>query len=102
MSEYGAVHNEQNPQAVVGPPGASDAERSRAVRTVAAHATDAGDLEQLLDMLGLAAGEAREPGSAPDQITRAHREALRAAPRNRRLLASELATVLTSGSSQEH
>ncbi|SNR81948.1 hypothetical protein SAMN06265360_12122 [Haloechinothrix alba] len=94
------MHNEQNPQAVVGPPGTTDAERSRAVRTVAAHATDSGDLEQLLDMLGLTAGEAREPGSAPDQIARAHREALRATPRSRRLPAGELAIVLASGSSQ--
>lgn len=94
------MHNEQNPQAALGPPGASDAERSRAARTVAAHATDSGDLAYLLDMLGLAASEAREPGSAPDQIARARRDALRATPRSRRLPASQLATVLASGSSQ--
>jgi hypothetical protein len=39
-------------------------QRHRAARTVAHHATDAGDLAELLDMLGLTAIEGRVPPAA--------------------------------------
>ncbi|WP_034272002.1 hypothetical protein [Haloechinothrix halophila] len=71
-------------------------ERSRAARVVAAYARDATELTEVLDMLGLAASEAREPGSAPDQVERREHAAARAR-RGRTLLVSEL-TEMFSGS----
>ncbi|MPY99790.1 MAG: hypothetical protein GEU97_17710 [Actinophytocola sp.] len=67
-------------------------ERSRAARVVAAYAHDAAELTELLDMLGLAASEAREPDSAPDPVEqREHAEARER--RGRPLLVSELAEM---------
>lgn len=65
-------------------------QRSRAVWVVAGKAQDAEDLSEVLDMLGLSACEAKEPGSAPDQAVPAQRQ-----PRNHRLTTSELADLLT-------
>lgn len=44
-------------------------QRHRAARTVAAHARDAEDLTELLDMLGLAACDGREPPAEPEERT---------------------------------
>lgn len=42
-------------------------QRHHAVRTVAAHAQSAEDLAELLDMLGLAASDRREPPVEPEE-----------------------------------
>ena len=68
------------------------AERSRAARVTAAYANDAAELVEFLDMLGVAASEAREPGSAPDQVDKRERAEARAR-RSRTLMVSELAEM---------
>ncbi len=76
-------------------------ERSRATRVVAAYARDAAELTELLDMLGLAPSEAREPGSAPDQVERReHAEARER--RGRTLLVSELAEMFSGSDVAAH
>ncbi|GAA5106512.1 hypothetical protein [Haloechinothrix salitolerans] len=74
-------------------------ERSHAVRVVASYARDATELIDLLDMLGLAASEAHEPGSAPDQVERREQAAARGR-RGRPLLVSEL-TEMFAGADVE-
>ncbi len=68
------------------------AERSRATRVVASYARDTAELTKLLDMLGLAASEGREPGSAPDQVEERERAEARER-RGRPLMVSELAEM---------
>lgn len=81
---------EQNLNAAVTVREPTAEERSHAVRAVAGEARDAADLAELLDMLGLAASEARTPGSAPDQLARASRDEELARRRNHRLTVEEL------------
>lgn len=70
-------------------------QRSRAARLIASNARDADDLAYLLDMLGLAACEARDPGSAPDDLEQIRRE--KAARRgDRKLRVTELANLLSN------
>jgi hypothetical protein len=44
-------------------------QRHRAAHAVAAHARDADDLAELLDMLGLSAADGQAPGPADDEPT---------------------------------
>lgn len=64
--------------------------RSRAVWIVAENARDADDLTELLDMLGLSAREAREPGCVSEQPVPAQRQ-----PREPRLNTGDLSDLLT-------
>ncbi|MQA63434.1 MAG: hypothetical protein GEU86_18540 [Actinophytocola sp.] len=70
-------------------------QRSRAARVIAANAHDAEDLAYLLDVLGLAACEARDPGSAPDDLEQIRR-AKSARRGDRKLRVTELASLLSN------
>lgn len=72
------------------PHGPTPEQRSQAVRVVAGHAKDADDLVELLDMLGLAASEASEPGSGPTKVVPSARD--ERAPR-RKLTIDELTAM---------
>lgn len=77
------------------------AERSRATRVVASYARDAAELTELLGMLGLAASEAREPGSAPDQVEERERAKARER-RGRPLMVNELAEMFADADVAAH
>lgn len=70
--------------------------RSRAVRVTASQARGARDLAELLNMLGLAASEARQPGSDPDQLARRLRNEVAAHRGHHNLMATELAQMLAT------
>lgn len=75
-------------------------QRSCAVWVIAGNARDACDLTNLLDMLGLTASEARDLGSAPDQLTRRRNGEAAAHRGRRRLRVSEVAEMLSALSEQ--